>query len=499
LANPSAKQKSPSLIPGSKEDIMSHQFKPLHALIAPIFIFGMLFLTDASVISQANAQVVITEVDYHTNQIEIVNIGDVTVDISNWQLCSRFAYRRISALTIEPNDANLAPGGIIVVSGFALDDASADLGLYNSGSFGSPAAMESFVQWGAGGIGREGVAVQKGIWKAGEFVESVANGHSIEYDGVGVSAEAWTDQPTPTFGEFTLPSVELEVVGSDSLSTSAPIAGVTYELAVTNGTNQQGTVNLVPFPELGIEGTVLGTLSSSSFDLAPGQSATVLLKVTGDAFTEAGTYEVTVTATLRETSAEVKTTTTVTIPKTFGVALVVEGKDDSTIEDVVAGAPYTLIVTNTGNQPDTITLEADPSVGIEGTMGGTVNPTSVELEPGTAETITLNVIGDAATQAGTYDVKVIATSTGDSTQTAEAVTHTTVDLPVVDETPWDVNKDGTVNIFDLVIVSGDFGKTEPGLQGDVDGNGTVNIFDLVLVARHFGEDTSVPAAAPAAR
>jgi len=64
------------------------------------------------------------------------------------------------------------------------------------------------------------------------------------------------------------------------------------------------------------------------------------------------------------------------------------------------------------------------------------------------------------------------------------ITVTTQEQP---DTPWDVDGNGEVNIFDLVLVAGDFGKSGVGIQGDANGDGVVNIFDLVLVAGHFGE------------
>ena len=62
------------------------------------------------------------------------------------------------------------------------------------------------------------------------------------------------------------------------------------------------------------------------------------------------------------------------------------------------------------------------------------------------------------------------------------------------ENPWDINRDNSVNIFDLVLVAGQFGENGKNLKGDINGDSSVNIFDLVLVASHFGEtyDSAAP-------
>ena len=57
----------------------------------------------------------------------------------------------------------------------------------------------------------------------------------------------------------------------------------------------------------------------------------------------------------------------------------------------------------------------------------------------------------------------------------------------VPPTAWDVNTDGVVDVFDLVLVASEFGQQGVNLNGDVNGDGAVNVFDLVLVGSHFGE------------
>ena len=56
---------------------------------------------------------------------------------------------------------------------------------------------------------------------------------------------------------------------------------------------------------------------------------------------------------------------------------------------------------------------------------------------------------------------------------------------------WDINQDGVVNIFDIVVIAGAFG-TSPGDANwnpacDVRKDGVIDIYDLVAEVPHFGE------------
>ena len=60
---------------------------------------------------------------------------------------------------------------------------------------------------------------------------------------------------------------------------------------------------------------------------------------------------------------------------------------------------------------------------------------------------------------------------------------------------YDVNRDGEVNILDLILVGQDVGKSRStNAQTDVNSDGKHNISDLVLVAQHLGELSGIAAA-----
>ncbi len=60
----------------------------------------------------------------------------------------------------------------------------------------------------------------------------------------------------------------------------------------------------------------------------------------------------------------------------------------------------------------------------------------------------------------------------------------------------DVNRDGVVNILDLVSVASGFGNAGTNLAADISGDGVVNILDLVLVAGMFEGEAAAPSAQP---
>ena len=331
--------------------------------------------------------------------------------------------------------------------------------------------------------------------KSGEYEITVTA--TSQGDSTKTAELTTTTTLTPVYG------VKLE--GKDALTgdTTDAVKGVSYVLIVTNEGNTDDTVVVGSSAEVGIEGSVLGSFTTSSDQetpmgqievmLPPGTSTEVTFTAAGDFFTKSGEYEITVTATSQGDSTQTaELTTTTTITPVYSVKL--EGKDVLTGEtmDAVKGVSYVLIVTNEGNTDDTVVLRSSAEVGIEGSVLGSFTTSSdqetplreieIILSPGTSTEVTFTAAGDFFTRPREYGIKVTVTSQGDDTKTAELTTITTIS-PV----PWDVNADGTVNILDLVQVTNQFGESGSGITGDVNMDGQVNILDLVQVASYIGK------------
>ena len=115
--------------------------------------------------------------------------------------------------------------------------------------------------------------------------------------------------------------------------------------------------------------------------------------------------------------------------------------------------------------------------------GGTLNANTVKTDARGKAQITLTLGRDSGIN------KVKASSEGIQSY----VLFTAVGTGAAPQLVADVNGDGIVNIQDLVLVSGQFGKTGKN-SADVNGDGFVNIQDLVLVAGAFGEGAAAPSA-----
>ena len=60
----------------------------------------------------------------------------------------------------------------------------------------------------------------------------------------------------------------------------------------------------------------------------------------------------------------------------------------------------------------------------------------------------------------------------------------------------DVNRDGNVNVLDLVVIASELGNAGTNLVEDVNGDGVVNILDLIMVAGMFDSAAAAPSAQP---
>ncbi|MCD6506649.1 hypothetical protein J7M22_08500 [Candidatus Poribacteria bacterium] len=86
-------------------------------------------------------------------------------------------------------------------------------------------------------------------------------------------------------------------------------------------------------------------------------------------------------------------------------------------------------------------------------------------------------------ESGLYTITILASGPGGEMISDEIRINTV---------PWDINSDGGVDIFDLVMIGKNYGRKVSSPQdnawsADVNSDGKVDILDLVLVGKHYGE------------
>lgn len=127
----------------------------------------------------------INEVNLAGGWIELHNTGEEAVDVSAYQFCNRPAYAAVGDLEVVSGEMMIEPGGFLVVNWDAIAGDTAELGLYTSASFSSADAMVDYLAWGGAGGGREGVAVEAGLWQEGDFATMPEAEQSLVYSDAG--------------------------------------------------------------------------------------------------------------------------------------------------------------------------------------------------------------------------------------------------------------------------------------------------------------------------
>lgn len=168
----------------------------------------------------------LTEVQFNApgglDLIEIANLGGAAGDLRSYRIAAGGAAQtivttdfavaaggRVVIHTNETGTNNTPPGHIYLSALGALNDVSGSLSLYAPSTLSfqnglnNATLMLDFVQWGAGGQANEATAGAAGFWTAGQSINGVAVGHSIEYcanptldHGVG----RWAEIDPPNFG-----------------------------------------------------------------------------------------------------------------------------------------------------------------------------------------------------------------------------------------------------------------------------------------------------------
>lgn len=141
----------------------------------------------------------ITEVDPASDQVEVTHFSDSAFTTSSaLPFCHRFNYA--SSIPAGTSFGARESKTFTVTS---LNNTSSDIWLYKNSSFSSTTSIITGISYGAGNIGRSGVADSAGIWpSASAFVPLPADGESLRLTGLDSTNPDLWESLTPQFGEF---------------------------------------------------------------------------------------------------------------------------------------------------------------------------------------------------------------------------------------------------------------------------------------------------------
>jgi|GEM_PF-2192828 len=163
---------------------------------------GQAILTPISI----ERQIIINEIDITNGWVELHNVSDVTLDVSQLRLCKFPSYPIINTLPVLNGSTTIAPGGYVVISWPAeINSTNAELGLYKaSGGFANSANIIDYVKYrSASPVGRANVAVAAGVWdNASKFVplptttaRTLQNFNLMAMGGNDTNSNHWWDAP----------------------------------------------------------------------------------------------------------------------------------------------------------------------------------------------------------------------------------------------------------------------------------------------------------------
>ena len=191
----------------------------------PEGMFGRVFVVPATVPpTNPVADFRLTEVQFNVpggqDLIEIANLGSAAGDLRSYRIAAAGAAVTLVAadypvpangrvvIHTGQSDTNTATDIYLPALG-ALNDVSGSVALYvpSTPSFQNALTnsnlMIDFVQWGAGAQANETTAALAGFWTAGQAIQGVAAGHSIEYcadPGLNHGLNRWAEISPPNFG-----------------------------------------------------------------------------------------------------------------------------------------------------------------------------------------------------------------------------------------------------------------------------------------------------------